>query len=213
MLKKELNVPKRLDGKVKKEKLLRAACKVFSEKGFHGARISDICREAGANVASVNYYFGDKESLYVEVFRYAFKEHVGVSLDFPEGVTPREKLEEYIKTIIKNFSNMGEKSDFVRLYLMEIANPTGLLDKFWREIIEPKRRELLEVIRDFMGKKEIDRSVIFCEVSIISQCKVILTASNDKSQFLFDAQLSEELLNEFTEHVITFSLAGIDAVK
>ncbi|MBW2127416.1 MAG: helix-turn-helix transcriptional regulator [Deltaproteobacteria bacterium] len=42
------------------EKTGWSACEVFAEKGYRAATIADICGRAKANVAAVNYYFGDK---------------------------------------------------------------------------------------------------------------------------------------------------------
>lgn len=50
-----------------KEKILKAATKVFSEKGLHGSRIEDITRACGTNRQRVYAYFGSKRQLYVEV--------------------------------------------------------------------------------------------------------------------------------------------------
>ncbi len=52
-----------------KKRLVRAALQVFASKGYEGASTREICRLADVNVAGIHYYFGDKASLYREVFR------------------------------------------------------------------------------------------------------------------------------------------------
>ena len=49
-----------------KVRLIEAAGEEFAGKGFDATRIRTICDRAGANMAAVNYHFGDKEQLYVE---------------------------------------------------------------------------------------------------------------------------------------------------
>lgn len=50
------------------EKIKEAAKKIFLEKGFTGATIRDISKEAGLNCALMNYYFRSKEKLFASVF-------------------------------------------------------------------------------------------------------------------------------------------------
>jgi TetR/AcrR family transcriptional regulator len=47
--------------------LLTAAAKVFSDKGFAGARVEEIARRARANKAMIYYHFRSKEGLYEAV--------------------------------------------------------------------------------------------------------------------------------------------------
>lgn len=53
----------------KKERIGRAAARLFKEKGYTGTSLRDISREAKVNVSSISYYFGTKEALYRELFR------------------------------------------------------------------------------------------------------------------------------------------------
>ena len=56
-----------------KVRLLEAAGEEFAEKGYELARVRSICERAGANLAAVNYHFGDKEQLYLDVLREAHR--------------------------------------------------------------------------------------------------------------------------------------------
>src|ERR1700722_15859102 len=82
-----------------RRQLLEAAGEVFAESGFRDATVREICKRAGANVAAVNYHFGDKERLYVEVLRYShgkalekYPPLLGVAADAP----PEKKLRAFV---------------------------------------------------------------------------------------------------------------------
>jgi len=47
-----------------RERLLAAAEKVFAEKGYDGAKLSDIAEEAGVSVGAVYFRFKDKDALF-----------------------------------------------------------------------------------------------------------------------------------------------------
>ena len=54
-----------------RDRLLDAGGRLFATRGFKRVTIRDICREAGTNVAAVNYHFSDKLGLYREVLETA----------------------------------------------------------------------------------------------------------------------------------------------
>jgi len=182
---------KREDGKVTRDRLLKAACEVFAEKGYLNAKVAEICRRAGANVAAVNYYFGDKDTLYAEAWLHAFNEYA-----MPE---------------IQNFMEKGLQGYFTRLYLMELANPTGLIQDSWHNMIEPRRQKLIGIIRKILGAETTDETVLFCELSIISQCRALLTINRNDLEYLLDEPLSSKLIKRLADHIACFSLAGIRA--
>src|SRR5271155_4863424 len=56
-----------------RELILNAAGRIFAENGFHATTVRQITREAGVNIAAVNYHFRDKHELYVSVLKRAYQ--------------------------------------------------------------------------------------------------------------------------------------------
>lgn len=90
------------------EKILISASKVFTEKGFSGARTRDIAEEAGINLALLNYYFRSKEKLFEQVMKAKIVLLFGQILPIitDEKTTLEEKIdlttEKYINILSKN---------------------------------------------------------------------------------------------------------------
>jgi TetR/AcrR family transcriptional regulator len=66
--------------KTARDRLLAAAMREFGEKGFAGARVEKITRDANANKQLVYHYFGNKEALFKSVLELAYKEYTGDAL-------------------------------------------------------------------------------------------------------------------------------------
>ena len=54
--------------------------------------------------------------------------------------------------------------------------------------------------------------VLFCELSIVSQCRTLLTVNHDDLEYLLTEPLSSALIKRLADHIAEFSLAGIQAV-
>lgn len=52
-----------------RQRILAAAEQLFAERGVAGATMRAVTALAGANMAAVNYHFGNKDNLAIEVFR------------------------------------------------------------------------------------------------------------------------------------------------
>lgn len=52
----------------RRKQILKAAVRVFAEKGYHGCRISDVAEEAGVAYGLVYHYYGNKDGLLAAVF-------------------------------------------------------------------------------------------------------------------------------------------------
>lgn len=47
-----------------RERIISAAVRVFSDKGFHSSTIADVCRESGLSVGAIYTYFPSKDALF-----------------------------------------------------------------------------------------------------------------------------------------------------
>ena len=202
----------REDGKETRSRILDCACEMFAEKGYQTTKVADICQLAGANVAAVNYYFGDKATLYTEAWQQAFKKCSELLLHDAAATSPEDQLRIHIHSLIQNFTDQGDWGQFTRLYLMELANPTGLIHNIWHKLIEPRRQILLGIIRNIIGTKASDEAVLFCEMSIINQCRALTTTRPSDMEYMLGQPLSPDLIMRLADHVTRFSLAGIRAI-
>src|SRR5882672_9983302 len=86
-----------------RQHLLEAAGEVFAEVGFRAATVREICQRAGANIAAVNYHFGDKEQLYAAVLKESFRsaiEKYPANFGLPAKATPEQRLRAFIHSFL-----------------------------------------------------------------------------------------------------------------
>ena len=135
-------------GILARERLLLAALALFAQKGFANASIREIAQAAGANVAAISYYFGDKAGLY----RAAFTEPLGSATDdIPLYDQPHFSLRESLDGFFTGFLRPMKKGELVqqcmRLHYREMLEPSGL----WRHEVEngikPAQLALAHVLR------------------------------------------------------------------
>ncbi len=202
----------RRNGLATRERLLNAACEVFAERGYHGARLADICRRAKANIAAVNYHFGDKASLYVETWKHAFRKDLEEGPLVSNDLPPRERFAQLIRYLLFSFVKKSRHGQFTRLYFQELANPTGLIGDALQKLIEPRRMFLLKLLSELSGLEMNDERLLFCELSIINQCRAVFTVRREDLEYLLGRPFSDELIDRLADHITGFSLGGLQAV-
>jgi AcrR family transcriptional regulator len=194
-------------------RLLNAAGRVFAEKGFRAATVREICSVAGANVAAVNYHFGDKERLYLEVLRYshacAMRKHPP---ELPADRTPEERLRVFITTFLGRVFDGGQPAWHEKLMSREMVEPTRALDELVRQEIQPRYRQLGEVVRGIIGKNADDKLVRHCGQSVISQCVFYYHARPMLQRLDPPMQFDPATVEERAEYIFQFSLAAMRAM-
>lgn len=106
------------------DKILLAASKVFTEKGFSGTRTRDIAEEAGINLALLNYYFRTKEKLFEQVMKVKIVLLFGQII--PIVTNEKTSLEEKIDLAAEKYFDILTKNPNLPLFVLsEIQKKTS----------------------------------------------------------------------------------------
>ena len=92
-----------------KDKLRRAALHCIAQRGYAATSSRDIAREAGTNVASINYHFGNKEALVTEALGECFgmwNQRVETAFVAAAGLPPRDQLAAILHAAVDSFDEV-----------------------------------------------------------------------------------------------------------
>lgn len=208
----KLNVPFVADEHAQtRQQLLEAAGEVFAERGFRNTTVREICQRAAANIAAVNYHFGDKEKLYAAVFRYSQQRAQERHPLQPaaENLAPEKKLAVFVRALLHRVFDKGESAWHSQLMLREMIEPTAALDLVVAEKIRPMSEQLRSLVAEILGCRVTDERVRLCGFSVVSQCVFYCHCESVIQRLDPEQTFDKDSLEKLAEHITAFSLAGL----
>lgn len=196
-----------------RDRLLKAAERLFADRGFKKVTVRDICRAARANVAAVNYHFGDKLGLYREVMQSAIDGMRGTNDAAREagaGQPPEEQLRRYISIFVDRVLTPGNDA-IHRLINREMNDPTPALDALVEQGVRPRVEYLSGLIAAIIGCDPTDQSVLRCVASVQAQTLAYMPNPIATRLGLANKPTAANL-RDIADHIAEFSLAGVHAV-
>jgi AcrR family transcriptional regulator len=196
-----------------KVRLIEAAGEEFADKGFDATRIRTICDRAGANVAAVNYHFGDKEQLYVETVLDAHRCSMELGeYDAAVAAGPAEQLRSFIHHFLTRVLAINHPQDWRhRLMLREMLQPTSASDVLVRESIRPHFEQLQQVMRQFCPNAD-ERKLNALTFSVIGQCLHYKMARPVTERLIGPEAFGALDLEFLTDHITSFCLAALGSI-
>jgi AcrR family transcriptional regulator len=194
--------------------LLEAAGAVFAEAGYRAATVREICQRAGANIAAVNYHFGDKQALYAEVLKTSYRLSVAKyppDLGLAPGAGAEERLAAFVRSFLLRIFSSGPEARHGKLMARELIEPTAVLDEVVRETIQPMATTLMAIVKDLLGPGTPPESIRRHGMSVVSQvlfyhhCRPVIT------RMFPDLQFNAEGIDRLADHITRFSLAAMRA--
>lgn len=199
-----------------KERLLASACEIFADKGFRDATVAEICEKAGANIAAVNYHFGDKEKLYDAVWRHTFDLAASVyptDGKLPENPSFEDHLFSFSRALLRRIFSEDETGHFAKLLCHEMAAPSLALNHIAEEALFPQKQYLSNTVARFTGEEIDQEKLHLCLRSIIGQCAFYNFSRVLRERMLGKAALDEHEIDAIAKHIAIFSIGGIEKVQ
>ncbi|MFZ5754308.1 MAG: TetR/AcrR family transcriptional regulator [Bacillota bacterium] len=120
------------------QKILDAAYECLATRGYAQVSLRDIAQKAGVVLSQLNYYYGSKQGLFIEVVNMMTKKYLARFEEYlKEGTTPQEKmasLKRFFQEMLNN--DPGLFRIFYDLTGLALWSPvfSSLLRKLFREL-------------------------------------------------------------------------------
>ena len=112
---------------------MMASEKLFAANGYNGTSVRDIAAKAKVNVSMISYYFGSKENLMEELFRWRMEE----GLNFAKTIygnhelTEIEKLDGFIDSYVGRVQKL--KDFFMMVLTQQIISQNKNIQNFLKD--------------------------------------------------------------------------------
>ncbi len=209
-----------MSNKDTKDKILSVAGALFAENGYDSTSIRDISKEAGVNLASINYHFKNKLNLYREVMNASI---LNIQADVERLGTQSDNLKDFYWNLFKQFTDNHESfTNGFKLFMTntlpvsEEIIPSACAEDFgppgFKMMLELVTREVGEEAPQ-SGREWLVRTIFayICHSSLMMSCSFV-KIMEDKVPFLQEDEkrrsidnLVESSLNFLKEHPEKFS--------
>ncbi len=201
------------------QRLLDAGEELFSDFGYDGTSTRRLTKKADCNLASVNYYFGGKYELYLEVVRRRMKYLRELRVEKISNViaAKREKLllEELLKAFAESFVEplMRDESGqrFKKMIKWEMLNPKFPVQEFIDSMIKPVMQLMAPAMKKLCPGLSDDK-IVLCIASVVGQLLHII-----QTEDIFSGAEGEKFMSfdiqQRIEHIVEFSSAAIKGMS
>lgn len=198
-----------------RQRILEAAERLFARKDFSAVTVREITAAANCNLGAVNYHFGSKKNLYLEVFRRRWvprAQRISARLEELARRRPPASPEEVVRTLCRAFFGSFQSEEEARLHHRllgrELGNPSGAFDLVLKEAIRPTIELLVILLEPFLPHSGDRQRLLLDIFSVLGQVIYFNMARLPISRVVgqgYDSEFVERLI----EHLTHFSLYGL----
>ncbi|MBC8463521.1 MAG: CerR family C-terminal domain-containing protein [Deltaproteobacteria bacterium] len=198
-----------------RERLLDKAEILFAQKGYHAVTVREITKAATCNLASVNYHFGNKKNLYLDVFRVRWMPRAkGLQKFFRDSLAAKEVsapaviIQALARAFLEGPFSDEERQRHFQLMTREMSQPTEAFEFVANHVMQPFYNELADMFEAFVPDG-LPRERLLLKImsifSIVLHFNFARTAVAHVTGREYDTSFKVQLI----DHIIDFALAGL----
>ncbi|WP_022854334.1 TetR/AcrR family transcriptional regulator [Thermodesulfatator atlanticus] len=188
--------------KEKEERILKAATKVFAQKGFFNTRVSEIAKEAGVADGTIYLYFRSKYDILMAIFDREFKRIISRTKKELENLPDaRAKLERFA---LLHLSLVEENRDLMELLQIELRQSYKFLKNQQFRRFSEYVNLISKIVRE--GQKE---GIFRKDVKPGIFKRAFFGALDEMSRFWILSPRKKYRVNTAAKQITSFFLEGI----
>jgi TetR/AcrR family fatty acid metabolism transcriptional regulator len=190
----------------KTDLILDAAIKVFADKGYFGARVSDIAQEAGIAYGLVYHYFKNKEDLLISIYRTRWGQFdQAVRRAMAQKDDPREMIRSIISFLFHSYKNNPRMIEVMVLDITKSA-------RFFNEDNIKRFKDVFELISEIVRLGQ--QRGIFKESLDAKLAAYVLYGSMERIMLLWVLEgkraITDQEVRSATDMVAGILLSGLE---
>jgi TetR/AcrR family fatty acid metabolism transcriptional regulator len=140
----DITTEKKTPPNEKYQRIIDAAIRVFSQKGFYNAKVSDVAKVAEVADGTIYLYFKNKDDLLVSIFESSMDYFFQQAKDrMEEGLDPSEKLRRFIEL---HLDAVQKNQGLAQVLQIELRSST----RFMKEYKAEKFFQYLKLIEEII---------------------------------------------------------------
>jgi TetR/AcrR family transcriptional regulator, regulator of cefoperazone and chloramphenicol sensitivity len=200
---------------VTRERIMKAAERLFAESGYDGTSIRAIVAKAKVNQAAINYHFEGKDGLYREVLRVAFRALTEHQLEHAEelkSMSREEALSQFVRRQLQPLLGRDEYSRHMRIFNWETVQPTTVFRDLVAEEAAPFVGLAADLVRRFMPEAD-QRTVTVAAVWLLGQCSVFVRNREQLAQPPVGLMLDESAVEWLAVTISHWVVSGLRPLR
>ncbi len=196
---------------ITRERILKAAERLFAERGYDGTSVRAIVAKARVNQAAINYHFAGKEGLYREVLRAAFHALTEDQLAHAaeaKTLSREAALGEFVRRQLRPLIARDEYSRHTRIFNWETVRPTAVFRQLLREEAAPFMGLAVDLVRRFMPEAD-HRTLVVAAIWLIGQCGVFIRNREQLAEPPVSISLEESAIEQLAQLVSRWAIGGL----